>query len=205
MSERVLIKICGLRNPESAVVASDAGADMIGVVLAPSRRRVTLDQATAVLAEVGPDIVKVGVFVDPDLLEVQEAITALSLDIVQLQGRETPEFCRSLSVPVLKSFKATAHGVLPDPGTYPAGPIHLDSPGTIGGSGRKWDYSLARDIASRRQVMLSGGLNPENVRSAIEVVGPWAVDVSSGVERDGNKDPVRIINFVAKVREVPSS
>ncbi|SVB90698.1 uncharacterized protein METZ01_LOCUS243552 [marine metagenome] len=174
---------------------------MLGVVLAPSRRRVTLDQATAVLAEAGPSVLKVGVFVDPDLPEVQEAIAALSLDIVQLQGAETPEFCRSLSVPVLKSFKATAHGVLPDPGPYPAGPIHLDSPSTIGGSGIKWDYSLARDIASSRQVMLSGGLDPENVYSAIEVVKPWAVDVSSGVERDGNKDPARISSFVARVRE----
>ncbi len=202
MAEPVKVKICGLRNPRSAAVAIEAGADMLGVVLTPARRQVTLQEATVVLAAAGKGVRKVGVFVDPDADEVRAAIDIVGLDIIQFQGAESPEFCNQFSIPAMKSFKATPNGVLPDPGPYPPGPIHLDAPGTVGGSGVEWDFSLARGIASERPVMLSGGLNPDNVAAAVTTVQPWAVDVSSGVETDGVKDLALIRAFVERAREV---
>lgn len=202
MPEQVKIKICGLRDPASAAVAVAAGADMLGVILCPARRQVTLEQAERILREAGEGVLKVGVFVDPAIDEVQAAIDTIGLDIIQLNGNESPEFCNSFSIPTMKSFKATPRGVLPDPAPYPRGPIHLDSPGATGGSGVAWDFSLARDIASERQVMLSGGLNPANVSAAIVAARPWAVDVSSGVEIDGAKDPGRIRAFITRASEV---
>ncbi len=202
MAEPVKVKICGLRDRDSAAVAAAAGADMLGVILCPARRQVTLDQAVVILAGAGKGVRKVGVFVDPDADEVRAAIDTIGLDIIQLNGEESPEFCNQFSIPVMKSFKATPQGVLPDPARYPPGPIHLDAPGTAGGSGVEWDISLARGIASERPVMLSGGLNPDNVADAIITVRPWAVDVSSGVETDGAKDPALIRAFVERAREV---
>ena len=202
MAEPVKVKICGLRDRDSAAVAVTAGADMLGVILCPARRQVTLDEAAVILAGAGEGVRKVGAFVDPDADEVRAAIDTIGLDIIQLSGDESPEFCNQFSIPVMKSFKATPRGVLPDPAPYPTGPIHLDAPGTVGGSGLAWDFSLARGIASERQVMMSGGLNAENVADAIITVRPWAVDVSSGVETDGIKDPALIRAFVETAREM---
>lgn len=201
MAEGVRVKICGLRDPESAAVAVAAGADMLGVILCPSRRRVTLEQAARILREAGDGVLKVGIFVDPTIEEVQAAIETVELDFVQLNGAESPEFCARVSVVALKSFKATIDGVRPDPSAYPDGPIHLDAPGTAGGSGVVWDFSLARDIAAERPVMLAGGLRPDNVAAAIATVRPWAVDVISGVETDGALDPGKIRAFIAGARE----
>lgn len=202
MPDPLKIKICGLRDPASAAVAVTAGADMLGVILCPARRRVRLDAAAQILGEAGDGVLKVGVFVDPTIEEVQAAIDTIGLDIIQLNGEESPEFCNQFSIPAMKTFRATPHGVLPDPAPYPTGPINLDAPGTVGGGGRPWDFSLARGIASERPVMMSGGLNPENVADAIIIVRPWAVDVSSGVETDGVKDPALIRAFVERAREV---
>ena len=202
MPERVRVKICGLRDPGSAAVAIDAGAAMLGVVLCPARRQVTVDEAAAILAEAGGDVRKVGVFVDPGFDEVLAAVDVIGLDIIQLQGNESPEFCKSLSVTAMKSFKVTSRGALPDPSLYLPGPIHLDAPGAVGGAGMAWDFSHARGIASERQVMLAGGLNPGNVAAAIIEVEPWAVDVSSGVETDGEKDPALIRAFVERALEM---
>ena len=200
MAEPVKVKICGLRDPGSAAVAIEAGADMLGVILCPARRQVTLEEGAVILAGAGNGVLKVGVFVDPDADEVRAAIDVIGLDIIQLNGNESPEFCSQFSIPVMKSFEVTPLGVVPDPAPYPAGPIHLDAPGVAGGGGVEWDFSLARGVAAEREVMMSGGLKPENVEAAIVTVRPWAVDVSSGVETDGVKDPALIRAFVERAR-----
>ncbi len=201
MADRIKVKICGLRDAESAAVAVAAGVDMLGVILCPSRRRVTLERAAQILREAGDGVLKVGVFVDPTIEEVQEAIETAGLDFVQLNGSESAAFCAEVGSTAMKSFKATAAGMRPDPADYPDGPIHLDAPGTTGGAGVPWDYSLASEIAAERRVMLAGGLNLENVAAAIASVRPWAVDVISGVETDGEEDPDKIRAFIANARQ----
>jgi phosphoribosylanthranilate isomerase len=200
MADRVKVKICGLRDAESAAVAVAAGADMLGVILCPARRRVTLDEAARILGEAGEGVLKVGIFVDPTLEEVQAAIEAAALDYVQLNGSESAAFCAAVGPMAIKSFKATAAGMRPDPASYPDGPIHLEAPGTTGGGGVPWDFSLASAIAGQRPAILSGGLDPENVAAAIATVESWAVDVSSGVETDGMKDHAKIRAFIANAR-----
>lgn len=201
MADRVRVKICGLRDAESAAVAVAAGADMLGVILCPARRQVTLDKAARILGEAGAGVLKVGIFVDPTLEEVQAAIEAAALDYVQLNGNESAAFCVAVGPAAIKSFKATVAGLQPDPTDYPDGPLHLEAPGTTGGAGVPWDFSLASVIAGQRPAILSGGLDPENVAVAIATVEPWAVDVSSGVETDGVKDHAKIRAFIANARQ----
>ncbi|MDP6348868.1 MAG: phosphoribosylanthranilate isomerase [Chloroflexota bacterium] len=201
MADRIRVKICGLRDPEAVAVAVAAGADMLGVVLCPARRRVTLDEAARILGDAGKGALKVGVFVDPTIEEVQAAIETVGLDFVQLNGSESPEFCAAVGPTAIKSFKATPTGMHPDPSTYADGPIHLEAPGTTGGAGVPWDFSLASAIARQRPVMLSGGLDPDNVAVAIASVEPWAVDVSSGVETDGVKDHAKVRAFITNARQ----
>jgi phosphoribosylanthranilate isomerase len=200
MTDRVKVKICGLRDAEAAAVAVAAGADMLGVILCPSRRQVTLERAAQILREAGDGVLKVGVFVNPTIEEVRDAIAAAGLDYVQLNGGESAAFCATVGPAAIKSFKATAAGLQPDPSTYADGPIHLEAPGTTGGSGVPWDFSLASEIARQRPVMLSGGLDADNVAAAIATVEPWAVDVSSGVETEGAKDHAKIRAFIARAR-----
>ena len=215
-----LVKICGLREPEHAVVAAEAGADLLGFIFAPGRRRVTPQQAERCIEAarrahhaVGRDhdLLSVGVFVDARPDEIVETVRQAGLDLVQLHGSEPPGFADSLPVPTIKVFKPGPFAPLADTvaavSTFfasvrpPIGVLIEGShPAGAGGTGALADWTVARMLASQRPTLLAGGLTPSNVGEAIATVRPLGVDVSSGVERDGVKDPDLIAAFVATAR-----
>ena len=209
---RVAVKICGITSVEDGLLATRCGADAIGLVLWPeSVRSVNLATGRAIAAALPPLVHRVGVFVNPTRAEVERAIEEIGLDVVQLHGDETPEFCRDLPRRVLKAvrvgagFRAEealryenfAAGVLLD--------TRADEPAARpGGTGRAFDWTLARKVRENaRCLVLAGGLTPENVGRAVAAVEPDAVDVSSGVESSpGRKDPARVRAFVRAVRAI---
>lgn len=196
MPSHIRVKICGLRDPSEARVAVQAGADMLGVVLCAARRQVSLTEAAEILAEAPSNVRKVGVFVDPDIEEVEAAVEVAGIEIAQLCGAESPEFCSHLDVEVMKSFRVVDRRIVPDPFAYPGRIRHFDSPNMCGGSGIEWDWGSTAALAAEVDVLLAGGLDQQNVANAVQAVLPWGVDVSSGVESDGTKDAEKIYRFV---------
>jgi len=203
--ERTRIKICGIREALHAVVAADAGADAIGLVFyRESPRFVTPGVAANVVALLPPFVTAVGLFVDATEAKIRETLAAVHLDLLQFHGSETPEFCASFGLPYVRAV-AMEEGVdlLELAGRFSsARALLLDAhvPGTPGGTGRTFDWSaVPRDLPI--PLILSGGLTAENVGQAVREVGPWAVDVSSGVEATrGTKDPRKIVEFIRSVR-----
>jgi len=208
------IKICGITRVDDGLAAAQAGADAIGVIFWPGTpRRIDIAQACAIVAALPPMISVVGLFVDPQAAEVQAALDAVPLDLLQFHGDEDPAFCRAFGKRYLKAV-AVGDGV--DLIKYAtryddaAGWIFdAHVPGDLpGGTGRRFDWSrLPRSTA--RPLILSGGLDAANVAQAIAEVRPYAVDVSSGVEardeagkpRRGIKDAARIDAFTKAVRD----
>lgn len=186
----------------AAVVAADAGADAIGFVFAPSRRRVTVEQAQAIAAAIPPFVTKVGVFVDEDPRRVRQIADAVRLDAVQLHGAETPEYAAALGLPVIKAVRMRDAGAADAMRAYRIAAFLLDSfePDVAGGTGTPFDWTLAAGLAAPAPIVLAGGLTAANVREAIDVVRPFGVDVSSGVETGGRKDAGKIREFIARVR-----
>ena len=203
----VRVKICGVMTSEIAAVAAEAGADAIGLVFAPSRRRVTIEQASAIVAELPPFVAAVGVFVDMPADEVETTARGLPLDAVQLHGDEPPEMCSLLRRQGIRVIKALRVGDRVDEdllGRYrQASAVMLDTKvdGLAGGSGRAFDWEAARGLSDRFPLILSGGLTPDNVGRALDIVRPYGVDVSSGVETDGRKSPEKIRQFIERVRQ----
>lgn len=205
---RTRIKICGLTRPEDAASAVSSGADALGVVLAPSKRRVTLEQAAEVFSAAPPPVARVGVFVDPTPGEVHDAVVRLGLHCVQLHGDESPEFCAALGIPVAKAFRV---GPGFDPSRMEAyqdaiSLLLLDTfvPGVAGGTGVTFDWqALAGKMPAEVRFAVSGGLTASNVGEAILALRPFVVDVSSGVEIvPGIKDHRLIAEFVSAVRTI---
>lgn len=197
------VKICGISDVENALVAAEAGADAIGLVFAPSRRRVTVEQAREIVDALPPFVTTVGLFVDEDPARIEEVADACRLDVVQLHGSESPGFCAALGRTVIKAIRVKDAASLAVMDGYRVAGFLLDSyhPEVAGGTGRTFDWDLAEQVSGRYRVILSGGLTPANVTEAIEKVRPHGVDVSSGVETDGRKDPAKIREFVMRVRE----
>lgn len=195
---RVRVKICGLTRPEDVAAAADAGADAVGFVLAPSSRRVDLPRVRELLAAAPPFLTTVGVFVDPSPEQLQEALDA-GLQVLQLHGHEPPELCRRFGPRVLKALRIREREDLALLDRYAEWPILLDSPEP--GSGSAFDWTWAAGLGDHRRLVLAGGLTPANVARAVQLVRPWAVDVSSGVESaPGVKDPARVRAFVEAAR-----
>lgn len=201
---RVAIKICGVTRAEDAVVCVDAGADAIGVNLIPtSARFVTREEARAVQRAVAGRIPVVAVVADPSIDALREL--GLAFDGVQLHGDEPPELVASLLPRAYKAVRiATAEDVAAAD-AYPGERLLADArvQGMLGGTGRTFDWSLVRELAARRQLWLAGGLTQDNVGAAIATARPFAVDVASGVEREGEprrKDARRVLDFIAAVR-----
>lgn len=197
------VKICGISDVESALAAAEAGADAIGLVFAPSRRRVAPERAAEITAALPLFVSKVGVFVDEERGRIEELIGVCGLDTVQLHGNETAEFSAALRVSVIKAIRVKdASSLAPMPG-YRVGAFLLDTydAAALGGTGKTFDWSLAARAAQTHRIILSGGLTLEHVAGALTHVHPYGVDVSSGVETDGRKDHTKIREFVRRVRE----
>ena len=204
---RVFVKVCGITSPEDAVAAAEAGADAIGLVFWPrSPRVVTIEQARAIGDALPPFVVRVGVFVDAERDEMARVADAARLDLLQLHGDEPPEALDDLPRRALKAVRVGDGFAPADALRYEgrAAGLLLDTkaPGAPGGTGRAFDWSLARGVRERaRFLVLAGGLTPENVRTALEAVRPDGVDASSRLESaPGRKDPAKVKAFLEVVR-----
>ncbi len=200
----MMIKICGLKDVESAVTAAELGADLLGFVFAASPRRVAPEQVRSIIQALPGAVGKIGVFVDENPAVINEHVSYCGLDLVQLHGRETSEDCRQVACPVIKVIRVQDAASLAGMEEYrnSVKMFLLDTyiQGQAGGTGRAFDWSLARRAAGYGKIILAGGLNPANVQAALAAAKPYGVDVSSGVETGGRKDPAKIAEFINQVR-----
>jgi len=216
----VRVKICGTRDLAGALAAARAGADYIGFVFVPKvRRRVEEGQARSIssaLRQEVPDAVPrtVGLFADQPLDEVNRIADACGLDVVQLCGGESLEYCARVGRPVLKVFhvkigealdkvvRSLHESMLPFQQAGYLAVLDSGGRGVMGGTGLVFDWNVARELAHfGHRFFLAGGLTPENVAAAIGEVQPWGVDVSSGVETEGMQDVVKIQRFIQNARK----
>lgn len=210
--EPVRVKICGVTTPTDAIAIAEAGADWIGLNFhPPSPRHATANTAAAIVESLPPGCEAVGLFVDQPPSEVRRLAERIGLSIVQLHGAEPPEDLHELrGLRVVKAFRLSSAAdidaltdFLSRAEAFPPEAVLLDAfvPGLAGGTGRL----LADDLLSRLprlpRLILAGGLTPENVAERIARVGPWMVDVASGVEsHPGRKDMARVRAFIKAVR-----
>jgi phosphoribosylanthranilate isomerase len=195
----VKVKICGICDSAAAQAAVEAGADLLGFHFCSSERHVSPEEAKAIVEGLSVRLEIVGVFIDQDPAEVRQIAEFVGLDMLQLHGSEAPGF--DAGVPVMKVLKIKDDSV-PDASAWPD-PIMLDSWSIDqrGGTGRTWDWDLARELLETRKVFIAGGLEPGNVGKVVSRFKPYGVDVSSGVESSVRvKDPDKVRAFVHAVR-----
>ena len=219
----IRVKICGIGNPGDACVAAEAGADFIGMVFVPERRRrITPDAAKKIVNTVraleAPSPRMVGLFADQPPEEVNEVVAHCALDAVQLCGQESVEYASAVDCEVIKVVHVPASYRAPDDVTQLADRVReyadagclvtLDRlvEGIQGGTGQSFNLEVAASLSSRGvSFLLAGGLTPANVGRAISIVRPWGVDVSSGVETIGKKDRHKIRRFVENARHADAA
>jgi phosphoribosylanthranilate isomerase len=199
------IKICGLTRVADALAAVAAGADALGFIFYDrSPRYVAPEVVASITRQLPPLVTKVGVFVNAPAAEIRRVVQVAGLDIPQLHGEETPEFCARLGWPVIKAFRLQNAAAVAQLASYPVAAWLLDAfvPGLRGGTGAQFNWEWAIQArAAGRPVILAGGLTPDNVAEAVRTVRPYAVDVSSGVETaPGQKDIPRLQQLIRAVR-----
>ena len=212
-------KICGIKDLNSAIVATQSGAAFLGFVFVPGvRRNILVDQAETLISDYKRDILSgspslVGLFANQTIEDVNEIVSRCELDYVQLCGDEDSNYWADIEARVIKQIKVPTN--LNDnevvdlidlslDKTVKAGAIPLlyrFEEGKLGGTGKVFDWSILQGISEKYDFMLAGGLTPDNVSEAIRVATPWAVDVSSGVEKNGDKDEYLIIEFSKSVND----
>jgi phosphoribosylanthranilate isomerase len=207
------VKICGITEVSHARVAIEAGADLLGVVFAPSPRQVTQEKARQVAAAVKKhDRLAVGVFVNMPAAVVNRVATSCRLDWVQLSGDESWEYCRQIEKPLIKAIhippewdgeKLIAHLEEGERVLGSRSPLYLldtFAEQKYGGTGQVFAWEIARRAVNRYRVIIAGGLHPGNAGEVVSNLRPWGVDVSSGVETKGVKDVGKIEAFIRAVR-----
>lgn len=211
----IRVKICGITEVFHAQAAIEAGADLIGVVFAPSPRQVTYEKAREIVAAVKTqkhDFSVVGVFANMSVVTVNAAASFCGLDYVQLSGNETLQYCQQIEKPMIKAIHISHnwrgeelllrlqnyHRVLAS-----KSPIYLldtFANNQYGGTGKTFAWEIASHAAEEFPLVIAGGLHPGNVSKVIASLRPWGVDVSSGVETNGVKSIGKIRAFVRAVR-----
>lgn len=206
----MLVKICGLRLAEHALAAATAGADMLGLVFAPSRRQLSVLEGAAIAAALGahvgarPELV--GLFVNEQPARINAIVTAVGLDRVQLSGDETIAEAVGIGRPLIKALRldgsAREAEWLAFAETEPNCLLLVDAhvPGAYGGTGTQANWARAAELGRALPLLLAGGLHAGNVAAAIAQVRPIGVDVSSGVESAGAKDAAKIAAFIGAAR-----
>jgi phosphoribosylanthranilate isomerase len=201
----VRVKICGITNLEDALLAVAAGADALGFVFCDqSPRCVFPEQAAAIIRVLPPFVQTVGLFVNADRALVTETADFCRLDLVQLHGDESPEYCAALARRVVKAFRIKDISSLEPMHQYRVAGYLLDaySPDAYGGTGLTFNWETAVIARKYGPVILAGGLTPENVGRAVATVSPYGVDVSSGVESaPGKKDPEKVREFIRRAKK----
>lgn len=194
------VKICGLKTKEAVDTAVTNGADFIGFVFAKSKRKILPELVREITADVPSEVKKVGVFVSPSLAEVERIIEIAGLDIVQIHGKQLD---KKPSVPLISAI--SVNGDLSETiiSESTADYVLFDAPPQqyAGGNGETFDWEqLTREKLEEKKVFIAGGLTIENVQQAKAVFAPYAVDVSSGVETNGEKDLEKISAFLKKAK-----
>ena len=203
----VLVKVCGITNAGDARAAAEAGADAVGLIFAESPRRVGIEEAHRISKALPENIIRVGVFVDEEPAEVSRISRKVGLDLVQLHGDETPETVtavRESGVKVMKALRVRDAASLEALDGYEADLFLLDtySEGVRGGTGERFDWEVAKSVSGRDNIVVSGGLGPENVGEAVEFFEPYGVDASSSLEDGpGKKNVERVRRFVLAARD----
>lgn len=212
----MMIKICGVRTRDHALTAVEAGADMLGLVFAPSRRQISLEDAASIAdaarvaaSDRGRAIALIGVFVNETVDRIRDIARSCGLDGVQLSGDESVAYADELALlTVIKAIRfddtVQERAWLMHDWSHVRLLVDARVPGSYGGAGVVADWGRAAELARWRPVILAGGLTPENVADAVARVRPWGVDVSSGVESNGVKDHEKIRAFIAAARAAAS-
>ncbi len=208
MSGSVRIKVCGIIHPDDAQAAVDAGADLLGLNFVPGSPRALDARAAATIADrARGQAERVAIFRNAAWSEIERVLRRVEVERVQLHGDEEPEEVEQLDLPVIKAIR----GADPEQAErYPGTLLLLDHPTEGGGRGRAWNWADASKlIEDGVDVILAGGLDPENVGGVLEALGdllPWGVDVATGVEKEGyRKDPAKLKAFVEAVRRAEGS
>lgn len=197
----MFVKICGITNEDDALLAVALGADALGFVFAPSVRQIAVQKVYDITRRLPPEILTVGVFRDEHPKRVVELTQSAGLRAAQLHGHESPEDVAYVAQHVRTVIKAVTAGTVDASraNIFGTSMVLVDAPAP--GSGKMFDWSLAGELPEGLNVILAGGLNPENVASGIQQVHPFGVDVSSGVEASpGRKDPILMKRFIEVAR-----
>lgn len=198
------VKVCGLMEREHVLAAVEAGADAIGLVFAPSSRRVTIDKAKELACEIPENVLKIGVFVNETAEEIRRIFEAVPLDYIQYHGDESSEFIKINGLPSIKALPVRSVEDVEKASTFEVDYYLFDAPGTVykGGSGVPFNWALLKGSAiPAGKIILAGGLTVDNVGEAVKRVQPYMVDVSSGVERNKRKDADLIRAFIHAVKD----
>lgn len=196
------VKICGITNLKDALAAAKLGADAIGFVFAKSPRRITPEKARDIVLKLPWRLVRIGVFVNERPETVNRIARSCGLDLVQLHGDETPSYCKKIYPRVIKAVRVKSGKDLDKISDYKVTAILLDtySKGKYGGTGKTFDWSLAKKVKRFKvPVILSGGLNEKNISDAVREVRPYAVDVSSGVESSPGRKNAKKMKKVIEI------
>jgi phosphoribosylanthranilate isomerase len=203
----VKVKVCGITNLKDAEAACRFGADALGFVFAESPRRIDVSKARAISLKMPPYVTLVGVFVDEDINKLLKIAEKCRIDLIQLHGDESINYCKQLKkyYKIVKAVKVGGKNSFNSLSGYDVDAFLLDTyrPGKAGGTGEKFDWSLALQAKKHgKPIMLSGGLRPGNVSEAIRKVKPYAVDVSSGIESSpGRKNMKLMKEFIHKAKK----
>lgn len=193
---KMRIKICGITNSEDALAAVKLGADALGFVFAKSPRQITKEKARDIIEKLPPFVSPVGVFVDERVDTMKEVCNFCNIRTVQLHGNEAPLYLQDLKgYKIIKAFRIKEEDDVKPLANYKPHAFLLDSyvKGVVGGTGIPFQWEFARQAHKYGHLILSGGLTPENVRKAIRIVKPYAVDISSGVESAPGKKDVELM------------
>jgi len=197
----MFVKICGITNEDDALLAVALGADAVGFVFAPSVRQIAVQKVYDITRRLPPEILTVGVFRDEHPKRVVEMTQSAGLRAAQLHGHESPDDVAFVAQHIRTVIKAVTAGSVDAirASSFGTSMVLVDAPAP--GSGEVFDWSLAGELPEGLNVILAGGLNPENVASGIAQVRPFGVDVSSGVEASpGRKDPILMKHFIEAAR-----
>ncbi|MFD3447376.1 phosphoribosylanthranilate isomerase [Microbacteriaceae bacterium 4G12] len=197
-------KICGITDVETAQQACLFGADALGFVFAPSKRRISPENAVRIITHLPQHVWKVGVFVNEDVVRVREIAKQCQLDYVQLHGEEDQHYLERLNIPSIKAFGVSSKDDIERACQYEADYILLDSPkgAYYGGNGTAFDWSYIKNVPRtlRAKLIVAGGLTDGNVKEVIHLAQPYMVDASSSLETNGKKDIEKIKRFLQTIK-----
>ncbi len=197
--QKIKVKICGITSLEDGLMATALGADALGFVFAKSKRQISTSTASAIIARLPSFVTMVGVFMDHPLETVLQIADKTGIDVIQLHGSETPQYCEQIDKPIIKRFDIpvdeSTETLASRMQVYHVAAYLLD-PGAGEGNVFDWRKAVGLDFP----LIIAGGLTPDNVHRAVQIVKPYGVDVSSGVERaPGKKDREKIKRFIEEV------